>query len=257
MASSFIRSGSSRVFLSVASCTLTLFASACGGPKKVNTAESIYEEDDGDDPGDGPLEMEQDCGGMNGNKVNRVVRRLQDDLGECLMSGYDAVDYFGGDVAFLVEVNRGGQAEQVFVESSNLGNYQVEQCMMDLLKDSRWPKPVGGLVGLARTNMGFDPPEDVRPPESWTSNDISSFLVENNETFQECGEGGPYTITAYVAPDGQTLSAGVAHLDGAGDETAACLIETVERLTFPSPGSWAAKVSFQVGSSPVSPPECQ
>lgn len=225
-------------------CAIAATLPACGGSeKKTETpSEWVVEKDTEEDSG---LEVMQEFGGMNQEKVDRTFKKLYPTLSECLMEGQRRVKFLGGDVHFLVKVDMTGSARFAHIEESNLGDYETEQCMLDAIRSSRWPKPVGGRIGLARSSIGFDPPSDVRPPVAWTDRDIATALGKLSDELSACGRGGPFSITAYVKTNGSVLSAGVAHSDETGDETARCLVETVKAATFGSPGSWPAKVTFR------------
>jgi hypothetical protein len=232
-------------------------AIACGPQKEAAAPMSSIESDDGDDPDDG-LDMMQECGGMNENKIRRAVKRVQGELGECLMAGYDEVEFLGGDVQFLIEINSQGRAQAVYVEQSDIGSYSVEQCMANALSDRRWPKPVGALIGVAHTGMGFSPPEGMREPLNWTASDIQSHLDKEKSHFSECGtEGGPFKFTAYIDSSGTVMSAGVSHTDAGGSDVSRCLLEKVQSSRFPSPGSYPAKVQFTLGEQPISALACE
>ena len=231
--------------VTAATALLCVSLVSCGSNQKpANDAPQI--EINNDDEFDEGMEMMAEFGGMNEEKVTRVFKRLVPDLSACLTGAGSGNDYLYGDVAFLVKVNRKGVAQAAHAERSNLGSYEAESCMLEVLKNTRWPKPVGGHIGLARNGMGYDAPSDVRPPVQWSADDVRETLQdsENAEALRACGRGGPFEITAYIGTDGRVLSAGVAHSDDDGEQTAACLVSAVEAMKFQSPGSWRAKVSF-------------
>ncbi len=216
----------------------------CGGDPK-ETKKPGYEIDDERDDSNGGMEMMQEFGGMNEEKVSKTIEGLYPSLTDCLMKGYERVEFLGGEVAFLVKVNLKGEAIAAQAERSTLGDFQSEQCMLGKLKDSRWPKPVGGKIGLARTSIAFDPPADVRAPVEWSESDIATVLSEADSELTGCGRGGPFSVTAYVNTRGKVMSAGIAHADDNGDDVAACIVGVVQHIKFPSPGSWPAKVTFR------------
>ncbi len=220
--------------------------SACGGSHRKDSETAAQVEVDNEDEFDDGMEMMQEFGGMNEEKVTKVFKRLAPDLANCLTTQGENERYLAGDVAFLVKVDREGKAVAAHAEKSNLGSFQAERCMLRILEESRWPKPVGGLIGLARWSIGFDAPSDERPPVEWSSSEVEGTITEdeNAQALYACGTGGPFIITAYVSRSGKVLSAGVAHSDDNGEQTAECLVSTIEGMTFPSPGSWRAKVSF-------------
>jgi hypothetical protein len=64
---------------------------------------------------------------------------------------------------------------------------------------------------------------------------------------QECTAGsGTYQITAYIDTHGTPISVGVASPDPVGDSQIDCLVEVVKNAKFKSPGSYPAKVSFEL-----------
>jgi hypothetical protein len=233
-----------RLTLALTALALAASAPACGGKQTEPEPPPYSLDDEGDDPDDG-MTMQQEFGGMNEEKVNKAVEALYPALTRCLLTGQKRIDFLGGEVAFLVKVNTSGRAEAAHAERSTLGDFQAERCMLAELSASRWPKPVGGRIGLARTSIVFDPPADVRPPVEWSASDVASTLEAEGDALASCGRGGPFTVTAYIDTDGRVLGAGVAHADDSGEETAACLAGAVERIRFPSPGSWPAKVTFE------------
>ncbi len=217
---------------------------ACGGDKQ-EAKQPTYEIDNERDD-TGGMEMMQEFGGMNEEKVNKAIEALYPDLESCLMQGYKRVEFLGGEMAFLVKVNLQGEAEQAQAERSTLGDFQTEQCMLGKLKASRWPKPVGGKIGLVRNSIAFDPPADVRGPVQWDQSDVATVLAQSQSDLKACGNGGPFSVTAYIRTNGKVLSAGIAHADDGADDVAACLVGAVQNIKFPSPGSWPAKVTFQL-----------
>jgi len=230
----------------VTTCLLALpsLLVACGGKQAPEAQSPAYEVDNEEDDSGG-IEMMQEFGGMNEEKVKKTIENLYPTLSECLLNGSKRVDFLGGEVAFLVKVNTSGVAEIAHAERSTLGDFASERCMLGALKKSRWPKPVGGRIGLARTSIAFDPPSDVRPPVDWSESDVQKALAENDGELAACGRGGPFEITAYVDTKGHVMTAGVAHADDAGEEAASCLVQAVEGIQFGSPGSWPAKVTFR------------
>ncbi len=218
----------------------------CGGSQKKDSQSAAEVEVDNEDEFDEGMEMMQEFGGMNEEKVTKAFKRLAPELANCLTTQSESEPYIAGDVAFLVKVDRSGTAVAAHAEKSNLGSFQAERCMLTILKSSQWPKPVGGHIGLARWSIGFDAPSDERPPIDWSASEVEETLGEshNQKSLASCGGGGPFEITAYVSRAGQVLSAGIAHSDDNGEQTAECLASAVKTMTFPSPGSWRAKVSF-------------
>jgi hypothetical protein len=129
-----------------------------------------------------------------------------------------------------------------------MGDRATERCMMTSLRSLSWTKPVGGEVGLARKSFDFDPPNDVRPPTDWAEEDVRPAVKKMNGKLRDCKSNGRsrFHATAYVAADGSVLAASVTPPDEAGEGDVDCLVDVIRETTFPSPGSWPAKVSFSL-----------
>ncbi|HEX9620430.1 MAG TPA: AgmX/PglI C-terminal domain-containing protein [Polyangiaceae bacterium] len=222
--------------------------SACGGAsREAKSADDASEEGEVPDviPG---LEVSGEIGGLNQEKVDETFTTTLGDLERCLNDGAERVEFLGGSVSFLVKIDLSGRLSHAFVEQSTLGDRETEKCMLSALRARDWPKPVGGDVGLARKSFEFDPPSDVRPPTPWSDEMLDDALGELKEELGDCGNGslGSVTATMYVDTDGSVLAAGIAADDEAGEDAADCLAATLKGATFPSPGSWPAKVSFRL-----------
>jgi phage-related baseplate assembly protein len=63
---------------------------------------------------------------------------------------------------------------------------------------------------------------------------------------KECqvGSPSPYQVTAYVSTDGKVITASASSPDPNAELTIDCLIDLVKNVEFPSPGSYAGKISF-------------
>jgi hypothetical protein len=222
------------------------FSAACAQDKPAETPAPTYQIDNSEDPTSrSGVGMMAEIGGLNEEKVAKTFKRLQPEFTSCLMAGLKRVEFLAGEVQFLVHVDLEGQVADAFIEHSSLGDFDTEACMIERIRATKWPKPVGGRIGLARSGLAFETPPDARPPVMWTGDDVASTLSRNQSTLGSCGGSGPFEITAYVAKDGSVMSAGIAHSTAADSTAAACYLEKIKELKFPSPGSWPAKVTFK------------
>jgi hypothetical protein len=71
-------------------------------------------------------------------------------------------------------------------------------------------------------------------------------LKKLGDKFDDCrrGSSGQFEATAYVSAQGDVIAASVTPPDGSGEAAVDCLVDTLRGASFPSPGSWAAKVTF-------------
>jgi hypothetical protein len=186
-----------------------------------------------------------DIGGLNKDEVDQVFAKVQKRLEKCMDSGAKRVEFLGGDVTFFLKIDLEGKVAHAHVERSTLGERATEKCMLDALRARDWPKPVGGEVGIARSGFTFDMRNDVREPTAWSSEDAAPGLEKIGAKLDECRHGkSGFEATLYVDTEGKVLGASVTPPDEDGEQSVDCMVEALESATFPSPGSWPAKVTL-------------
>jgi len=219
---------------------------ACGGSEPAPQAPAPTLEAHEDAPH--RVSTSAEIGGLNEEKVDKTFQRALSDFQRCLDDGAKRVEFLGGSVAFFLKIDTDGKVDHAHLEKSTVGDRETEKCMLDSLRSKKWPKPVGGLHGLARKSFDFDPPNDVRAPTTWDSEHVSDAVGRLARKFSACKKAGSGTFeaTVYVATDGSVLAAGVTPPNEAGESDVDCLVSTLKGATLPSPGSWPAKVTFSL-----------
>jgi hypothetical protein len=237
-------------FRSLVSVTCSVLAiaafTACGGNEPAPQAPEAPAEAHEDTANQ--LGVSAEIGGLSEEKVDKTFQSALTDFQRCLDDGAKRVEFLGGSVSFFIKINQRGKVDHAHLEKSTMGDRDTEKCMLDSLRSKRWPKPVGGVHGLARKSFDFDPPNDVRAPTSWDGDRVSDAVSKLSKQFSACkkGESGAFEATLYVATDGSVLSAGVTPPDEPGEADVDCLVETLKGASLPSPGSWPAKVTFSL-----------
>jgi hypothetical protein len=231
--------------LRFAALTLSsLFVIACGGePPPAKTADDAPEQQE---EGSSGVAVSSEIGGMNEEAVDAAFTASVGGLQRCLDAGSKRVEFLGGSVSFFLKINLEGKVDHAHLERSTLGDRTTEKCMIDALRKRSWPKPVGGEHGLARKSFDFDPPNDVRPPTEWSSDEAEKGLEKVGGKLHECSNRKGFEATFYVGTDGGVLAAGATPPDEDGEEAVDCIVETLKGASFPSPGSWPAKVTVDL-----------
>jgi len=194
------------------------------------------------------LSISGQLGSLDEGKVEDTFNRLIPRFGECLAQGSSRVEFIGGHVKFFVRIALDGTAKWAYLSESTIGDRETERCMLGLAKGVRWPIPTEG-EGQAQKAFDFDPSPDVRDAVPWGADRIAKSLATARPKLGQCTQGAPgrYHATVYVQTNGTAISAGVATPDERGETGAAdCLVAVIKGMKFPSPGSWPAKVMFDV-----------
>jgi hypothetical protein len=221
----------------------------CGGsePEPKTAGRISDEEEPRQRPERNSIEMGGELGALDERKADEIFATLLPAFERCLKEGAAQVEFLGGAVNFFVKVDLEGNVH-THLEESTLGDRETERCMLKAIRRKTWPKPVGGEVGYARKSFDFDPPNDVRAPEEWPSDRATEALEKLSSKIDSCKDGvrGKFGATMYVDTNGKVLAVGVTPPDETGEESVDCLVGVLKEAKMPSPGSWPAKVSFQL-----------
>ncbi|WP_437717571.1 AgmX/PglI C-terminal domain-containing protein [Sorangium sp. So ce448] len=228
---------------------LSTFAAqlGCGGAAPTSVAPVMVDAEPVETSGP-KMSSGSEIGGMNEEKVQAAFERASSRLSRCYQKGVQRIPYLGGEIRFKVRVTEEGTARWAFVKDSNLGDRETEACMLSVLKATRWPKPVGG-EGLAENSFTFEPSSDERLPVPWTPDQLGTPYKKARPALASCrSQAGASQIkaTLYIDTDGKPLSVGVSSNDERGEEAAECVAGALREITFPSPGSYASKVSVDI-----------
>jgi hypothetical protein len=191
------------------------------------------------------LRTSSELGDVDPAEVTKAFKGLGDSFMDCQKRGLDRVEVLSGGVKFFLRIGADGSAKWSYFEESDIGDRDTEKCLLDVVKNARWPKPNGGDAE-ARYSMEL-PLQSTRPPNDWASDKIMSALGKNGGAIDRCkaGANARFRATMYVGPGGHVLAAGVATSAKDGEDKADCLTEVLVKMKgLPSPGSWPAKVSF-------------
>ena len=227
--------------------SLVMFVVACGSSKAPVMAppatRAVQREHN-----EAQVSVSSEVGALDEDAVNSVFERTQGGLMGCAKKGARRVQFLGGEIGFFVSINQAGQAEDARVEHSTIGDRDTESCMLAVLRGKAWPKPVGGRKGQVHKSFAFDMSNDARPPVEWSADDVESTLKKLHKRIEECtgGGSGTYQVTAYIDTHGSPISVGVAPPDAVADSQVDCLVAVIKGTKFKSPGSYPAKVSFEL-----------
>jgi hypothetical protein len=257
---------------SISLVTLAALGVACGSEPPPRAPEPAPEPPPAPRPHKGPS-MSQELGSIDEAATKKTFVQLQSQLGACHTEGLKRIEYLAGDVKFFLRIGQDGRVRYAYLEESTMGDRDTEKCQLDVLTAAQWPRPEEGEAEV-RNGMGFDSPS--RPPTDWPSDKIALVLAKQADEALKCKEGakGTFHVTAYVAPgpprshekaahakapharsahggnngagEGHVTAVGVAVPGKDGEAKVDCIVSAVKEWHMPSPGSYAAKVSFNL-----------
>ena len=191
--------------------------------------------------------VESEVGGLDESRVKKAFEQSAGKLTACFNRGAERLPYLSGEVRFVIRIKSDGSPRVAFVKDSTLGDRATEECMLGALKAVPWPKPVGGNEGLAENSFTFEPGADERPPVAWSPEQLGTPFRKAKGELSRCRAGASgLKVTMYVDTDGKPSAIGASSADERGEAAIACVISALQGITFPSPGSYAAKVTVPI-----------
>lgn len=228
-------------------------ASACGGGKPAaDPAQSAADAEGVEAGSSGPRKsgpsVSNELGEIDQKDAERAFASAEGAIAACHKKGLARIEYLAGDIGFLVRLGEDGKVRYVVVESSSLGDRATERCMVDALVAAKWPTPTGGEAE-ARKMLSFTP-GDAREPSQWQAERVAAVVKDRSDAVDACKKGGSaqYHVTAYVEPagkEGKVQALGVAASSPEAFAAADCVVDALKSAKMPSPGSYAAKVTFE------------
>jgi hypothetical protein len=227
--------------------TLGAGLAACGGseppPKEPESAK-----DEGPPPASKPsLKMKSELGSIDPGAVKAAFSALGDKFMGCQKQSLDRIEVLSGGVKFFLRIGEDGAAKYAYLEGSELGDRETEKCLLGAVTSAHWPRPDGGEAE-ARYSIEL-PLQSTRPASDWSSDKVASALGKSGDAIDKCKAGASATFhaTMYVGPGGKVLGAGVATSSKEGADHLDCFVDVLRALKkLPSPGSWPAKVGFDL-----------
>lgn len=236
-------------------CTALAIASlalgACGGGGGDGDAEesaasrrSAGSERAAEEPQDG-LQIEGLMGTIPQEQVNRTLQPRTEAFARCFAQGGN-VDFLEGDIRLSFRIRTDGSVLWVYPSRTSIGHRAVERCIVERARGVQFPRPRGGEAEFT-WGFGLDAASDVRPPVAWSAADVASVLSAQGASLRsQCGGQGGFQVTAYVDRGGQVMAAGASAPDDATAEQLDCVASGVAGWRMPDPGSYPAKVTFDL-----------
>lgn len=231
---------------------VALALAACGGSPAPSETTPVARTRDrasssserGADPASGP----QITGLMGTIRQDQVVGAMEPRspaLLRCLAPRLSEVEFLGGEVELSFRIREDGSVLWVYPSRTTIGDRAAERCVVDVASRVRFPRPRGGEAEFS-WRFAFDAPEDVRAPVAWDAARVGAAIASGGAGLaSRCGASGA-RVTAYVAPGGRVLSAGASVSDDASAAALDCVADAVRGWSMPDPGSYAAKVTFDL-----------
>lgn len=204
--------------------------------------------------------VENEVGVYEARDVEETLADHMEEIRGCYSRAGKAQRYAGGKVTLRFLVAGDGAPQDVLVIGSDLGNYEVERCLVEVARAVKFPPPEG------RKATTFEYPVEFRSTKQIAVQDIEDSLKIERDTaalMPGLADCGPVTATGasaiiYIEPRGSVGSVGLSSDSALDEEAGACVVKGMRRwhMSASLPGRMLrARVSIPaVIASAESPP---
>jgi TonB family protein len=176
------------------------------------------------------MQLQNELGVVETADVEEAIEGHFDEIRGCYQRAGKAQKYAAGKVTLRFLVNGNGQADDVLVIESNLGNYGVERCLVEVGRRIAFKAPAGNKATT------FDYPVEFRSTEEMAVLDLDGAKIEHDilallPRLAACGRLGADDVTAmmYIEPSGFPGSVGLAAATNIDEQVAGCIIQIIRR----------------------------
>ncbi|MDD5307528.1 MAG: AgmX/PglI C-terminal domain-containing protein [Deltaproteobacteria bacterium] len=211
-------------------------ATPAAGPQMARTG-GAGEESDG-------VSAEGLLGDISAEDVQRVIENNEEALAACYGKALEVEESIEGALRIRMEVSPSGRAESAFIEKSDLGSLEAEECILARVESFSYPRSRGGNARVSYPLVLTSPYTPPRP-EVWPSSRLDAVAAGHDAEVRQCLAGATgVEITLWVGPGGRALSAGAAAFGLEAYEGAACVARAAMNWTYPDPGASPAKATL-------------
>jgi TonB family protein len=185
------------------------------------------------------MQMQNELGVVETADVEEVIEGNFEEIRGCYQRAGKAQRYAGGTVTLRFVVSGSGQTEDVLVIASDLGNYSVERCLVEVGRRLEFKAPAGNKATT------FDYPVEFRSTHEMAVLDLDGTKIEHELSgllprLAACGRLASDVVTAimYIEPNGFPGSVGLAAATNFDEGVADCIVHTIRhsRMSTVLPG---------------------
>lgn len=196
----------------------------------------------GDSGGSGEdMEVSGLGGTIDEAAVARAFDRKKYEIEQCVLGKAKAMTYLEGTLNFRFTVFPDGRI-QLHVLDDDLGNFEVESCLEQVVRSIKLGRPKGGKVKIS---YPLRIPNRGTPHVSWGASRVRRVLRPLRRKLKACKTvRRKVTLHMYILPGGRLISLGAASSKGVESDVARCAFEALRDVQFPDPLGKVVKVRY-------------
>lgn len=177
------------------------------------------------------MAVQNEMGVYETSDVEETMSAHMEEVRDCYDRAGRARRYVAGKVMLRFLVNGDGRPQDVLVVSTDLGNYDVERCVVDLGRRVKFPPPNGHKATT------FEYPVEFRSTREMQVQDLDDSLKIDRDvnafmhSLAACGAvtANGASASFYIEPNGVVGSVGLAGESVFDEQAGACMVREMRR----------------------------
>src|ERR1700710_647682 len=186
--------------------------------------------------GAGQMGVENEVGVYEVSDIEDTMSGRMDEVRGCYQRAGHARRYAGGKVTLRFNVDGQGATTDVLVVSTDLGNYQVERCLVDRGRKIKFPPPLGNKATTFEYPVEFRSTHQVEVQDLDDSVKVDHDVATQIHSLASCGaltqNGGEARF--YIEPTGTVGSVGLAADSTLNEDAPACMVKEMSHGHMPA-----------------------
>ena len=182
-------------------------------------------------PGAREMAMDNEMGTYESADIEETMAAHMDEVRGCYGRAGKARKFAGGKVMLRFQVSGDGTPQDVLVIENDLGNYEVERCVVEVARRVKFPPPDGKKATTFEYPVEFRSTHDIAVQDLEDSLKIDRDVGNAMRTLTNCGTVTPTGASAvfYVDGAGSIASVGFAAESPLDEQAGACVVKEMRR----------------------------
>ena len=198
-----------------------------GRPRRVAASQASFESSRAAKQ----MDLQNEIGVYDGADIEQTLAEHLDEVRGCYGRAGRAQKYAGGKVTLRFIVNGEGKPSDVLVIATDLGNYDVERCLVDVGRRVQFPAPDGKKATTFEYPVEFKSTREVDVQDLDGSLKIDHDVSMLARSLGVCGSvaDGQVSASFYIEPNGTIGSVGLAAQTPLNEQAGTCVVRTMRR----------------------------
>jgi hypothetical protein len=179
----------------------------------------------------GEMGVQNEIGVYDSVDIEQTMAEHMEEIRGCYGQAGRAQKYVAGKVMLRFIVAGDGQTRDVLVIATDLGNYNVERCLVGVGRRIKFPPPHGNKATTFEYPVEFRSRREMGVRNLMDTTKVDRAVAAFRHSLTSCGAVAPTGVSAifYVDPSGAVASVGLASESAVDEQAGRCVVREMRR----------------------------